>query len=113
MSQVKGAIVLQSPPEGQQTTDNPLLNSMQSEPVGQQKLDGRPGWLQDWELGAPQVFVALDVKSKFGSLSTEVERAVTATTMEIRYTAVSCREVLLPIKSFNFRFLVFGCVVIW
>lgn len=63
MSQVKGAMVLQSPPEGQHTTDLASLNSMHSEPEGQQKFAGRFEWLQDWKPGALQLVAALGVIS--------------------------------------------------
>lgn len=88
MSQTNGAIVWQSPPAGQQTTEDSLLNTMQPAPEGQQKLDGRPGWLQGWKLAALQLFAALDIKSTVWGLSTGVNIAAVADPIKIRYTAV-------------------------
>lgn len=45
-SQVKGEIVLQSRPLGQQMTDLLLLNGVHVAPEGQQKLEGMPALLQ-------------------------------------------------------------------
>lgn len=45
-SHVRGDIVLQSRPLGQQTTDLLLLKAVHVVPDGQQKLDGMPGLLQ-------------------------------------------------------------------
>lgn len=45
-SQVKGDMVLQSRPLGQQMTDLLLLKAVQVVPDGQQKSEGMPGLLQ-------------------------------------------------------------------
>lgn len=58
-SQVKGEIVLQSRPLGQQMTDLLLLKGMHVVLEGQQKLEGMPAWLQGDKPAAEQVLACL------------------------------------------------------
>ncbi len=59
ISQVKGEMVLQSRPLGQQMTDLLLLKAVHVVPDGQQKLDGMPGLLQGERPAPEQVLACL------------------------------------------------------
>lgn len=87
-------MVLQFRPEGQHNTDAALLNGKQTEPDGQQNVDGSPGSVQGRWFGMAHESDALGKR-----LTALVEPVAAAHAEETRHTAVSFRSVAVHIKK--------------
>jgi hypothetical protein len=97
-SQVIGAIVLQSWPVGQHTTDAALLNGIHAESDGQQKVDKTPVRLQGRWFAAPHWSADLDKKPMAWAASmAAVSAAAVGKVEEIRHTAVNFKRVVVTI----------------
>ena len=96
-SQLSGDMVEQSRPVGQHIAELLSLKATHCVSDGQQKLPGRPEWLQAVVFDCAQVSSALSRRPIACAACTAAERAVVEeTVVDIRHTAVSLRNVIRP-----------------